>query len=196
MERTYAGLHDTSEVKTVVDRIEAGDPYRLQLKKAKRIQGFEDKCVERRNAELTRLRSSDVPPPTAQLAGNLHIRDLLRDAREPDDQGFAAQRCLNSLYSSLSFYLPLDDLPKKRYAQVAASYELALMIRDDYPVVWYNLACVRALLGQKKGAMEALEKAVENGFRNTELLASDTDLDPLRKRDDFKTLLGSLIGNQ
>jgi predicted esterase len=196
MERTYAGMHDTSEVQTVVDRIEASDPYRLQLKRAKRIQGFEDKCLERRNAELTRLRSSDVPPPTAQLAGNLHIRDLLRDAREPDDQGFAAQRCLNSLYSSLSFYLPLDDLPKQRYAQVAASYELALMIRDDHPVVWYNLACVRALLGQRKGAMEALEKAVENGFRNTELLASDTDLDPLRKRDDFKTLLGSLIGNQ
>jgi tetratricopeptide (TPR) repeat protein len=119
----------------------------------------------------------------------------MRTARDSDEEGLAAQRCLNSLYSALSFYLPLGDLPGGRYAQVAASYELSLMIRDDNPVVWYNLACLRAQLGQKNDAMEALEKAVEKGFRNTELLATDTDLDPLRKRDDFKTLLSSQMGN-
>jgi tetratricopeptide (TPR) repeat protein len=135
--------------------------------------------------------SSDVPRPTRQLAGNLHIRDLTRIARQPDEEGVAAQRCLNSLYSALSFYLPLDDLPEQRYSQVAASYELATMIRDDNVVVWYNLACVRALLGQKNDAVEALAKALELGFDNSELLKTDPDLDPLRSRDDFKVLLMS-----
>ena len=189
MERSYHGLHDISEAVVAADRIEAGDDYHLQQKRAKRIRGFEDKCLERRNTELTLLRDSDVPPPTAQLAGNLHIMNLKRTARESDEQGLAAQRCLNSLYSSLSFYLPLDDLPKQRFAQVAVSYELANMIRDDNPVVWYNLACVRAHLGQKTAAVEALAKSLELGFNNFELLRTDTDLDPLRNRDDFKALV-------
>ena len=191
MESTYQELHDTSEAKVAADRIEAGDDYRLQLKRAKRARGFEDKCLERRSTELTLLRNSDVPPPTRQLAGNLHIKDLTRIAGIPGDEGLAAQRCLNSLYSALSFYLPLGDLPQGRYAQVATSYELSLMIRDDNAVVWYNLACVRAHLGQKNAAVKALASSLEHGFNRYELLETDTDLDPLRKRDDFKNLLAS-----
>jgi predicted esterase len=192
MVRTYSGLHDSSEAKAVAKRIEAGDKYRLQLKQAKRARGFEDRCLERRNTELTLLRNSDVPPPRAQLAGNLHIENLLRLAGKPGEEGLAAQRCLNSLYSALSFYLPQDELPQQRYVQVATSYELSLMIRDDNAVVWYNLACVRALLGRKTDAVEALASALEHGFDRFDLLETDTDLDPLREREDFKALMASI----
>ena len=86
----------------------------------------------------------------------------------------------------------LAELPDRRYAQVATSYELSLMIRDDNPVVWYNLGCVRSLVGQKSDAVKALDKALELGFSNYELLATDTDLDPLRERDDFKALMAEI----
>ncbi len=189
MERTYKDLHDTSDATEVATGIEAGEEFKMQLKTLRRAMDYEAGCLERRYAALTLLRNSDVPPPTQQLAGNLHIRDLTRNAEKPGEEGLMAQRCLNSLYSALSFYLPLEDLSNKRYGQVAVSYELANMIRDDNAVVWYNLACVRALLGKKNDAMNALEKAVERGFNNAELMASDTDLDTLRERDDFKALL-------
>ena len=192
MERTYVSLHDSSEAKVAADRIEAGDEHRIQLKEARKGRGYEAKCQERRSVEITRLSNSDVPPPTAQLAGNLHIRDLERTSRKPGEEGLAAQRCLNRLYVALSFYLPLNDLPQGRHAQVATSYELSLMIRDDNAVVWYNLACVRAQLGQKSDAVEALASALEHGFNRYELLETDTDLDPLRKRDDFKALMASI----
>jgi len=192
MERTYSGLHDSSEAKVAADQIESSDEYRLQFKMAKRARGFEDKCRERHNTELTLLRNSEIPPPNRQLAASLHIRDLTRIAGKPGDEGLAAQRCVNSLYTLLSFYLPQGDLPEGRYAQVATSYELSLMIRDDNAVVWYNLACVRALLGQKSTAVEALAKSLEHGFNRYELLETDTDLDPLRKREDFKALLASV----
>ena len=192
MERTYSGLHDSSEAKVAADQIEAGEEYRFQVKTAKRARGFEAKCRERQNTELTLLRNSEVPPPNRQLAGSLHIRDLMRIAGKPSDEGLAAQRCLNNLYTVLSFYLPQGDLPQGRYAQVATSYELSLMIRDDNAVVWYNLACVRALLGQKSTAVEALAKSLEHGFNRYELLETDTDLDPLRKRDDFKALMATV----
>jgi predicted esterase len=192
MERTYSGLHDISVATEAAGRIEAGDEHRIQLKEAKKARGYEAKCQEIRRIEITRLSNSDVPPPTVQLAGNLHIRDLERTSRKPGEEGLAAQRCLNSLYSALSFYLPLNDLPQGRHAQVATSYELSLMIRDDNPVVWYNLACVRAHLGQKSDAVEALAKSLDLGFNRYELLETDTDLDPLRKRDDFKALMASI----
>jgi predicted esterase len=192
MERTFSGLHDTSVATKAAGRVEASDEHRIQLKEAKKARGYEAKCQERRSVELSLLRNSDVPPPVAQLAGNLHIRDLERTSRKPGEEGLAAERCLNRLYTALSFYLPLDDLPQGRYAQVATSYELSLMIRDDNAVVWYNLACVRAQLGQKSDAVEALANAFEHGFNRYELLETDTDLDPLRKRDDFKALLASI----
>jgi predicted esterase len=192
MERTYGGIHDTAEAKTEADRAEAGPEYRALLKEARRARDYEAMCLERRSTELSLLRNSEVPPPTAQLAGNLHIKDLRRISQVPGEKGRAAQRCLNSLYSALSFYLPLDDLPERRFAQVETSYELSLMIRDDNAVVWYNLACVRANLGKKSGAVKALAKSLELGFNNSELLATDTDLDPLRQREDFKTLMASI----
>jgi predicted esterase len=192
MEHTYKNLHDTSDATEVATGIEAGEEFKMQLKTLRRAMDYEAGCLERRYAALTLLRNSDVPPPTQQLAGNLHIRDLTRNAEKPGEEGLVARRCLNSLYSALSYYLPLEDLPKKRYGQVAVSYELANMIRDNNAVVWYNLACVRALLGKKNDAMNALEKAVENGFNNAELMTGDTDLDTLRNRDDFKALMATV----
>ncbi len=35
--------------------------------------------------------------------------------------------------------------------------------------------------------MNLLQKAVKNGYQDYSNLAKDPDLDPLRKRDDFKT---------
>jgi predicted esterase len=189
IERTYAGLREFSKATEAADRIESGDQFRGQRKQLRRAMAYETKCVERGNSELSMLRDSDVPPPTHQLAGRLHIRDLTRNAEKTGEEGLAAQRCLNSLYSALAFYVPMRDLPEERYAQVAVSYELANRIRDDNPVVWYNLACVRALLGRQDDAVTALEKALEHGFDDSEMLATDTDLDSLRNREDFKALM-------
>lgn len=194
MERTYAGLHDVSEAREAADRIESSDQFRIQQKQLRRAMAFEARCLERQASALSILGNSDIPPPTRQLAAALHIRDLSRSAAKPGTEGLASQRCLNGLYSALAFYFPRNDLPRKRYAQVAVSYELANRIREDNPVVWYNLACVRALLGRDGDAVKALERAVELGFSDSELLATDTDLDSLRNREDFRQLLASVSG--
>jgi predicted esterase len=192
MEMTYDGLHDVADARKAAGRIEAGDGFRRQRKRASKTRNYLNRCLARRDSELTRLRRSEIPPPAQQLAGNLHIRDLLKTADRPSEDGKAAQWCLNALYTAVSFYLPLAELPNERYPQVAVSYELANMIRDDNAVVWYNLACVRALTGQKKEAVEALRRALENGFQNWELIQNDPDLDSIRKRDDFAQLMGSI----
>jgi len=66
---------------------------------------------------------------------------------------------------------------------------------------WYNFACVYAIASGKladqkdehaKRAVELLQQAVIAGFKDAAHMKQDTDLDPLRDRDDFKKLVAEL----
>lgn len=66
---------------------------------------------------------------------------------------------------------------------------------------WYDFACVYAVASSKIAdkkteyadqAMELLAKAVQSGWKDAEFIKKDTDLDPLRDRDDFKQLIAEL----
>jgi tetratricopeptide (TPR) repeat protein len=66
---------------------------------------------------------------------------------------------------------------------------------------WYDFACVYAVAAGKVAdkkqqygdrAMELLHKAVKAGFENASYMKKDTDLGPLRDRDDFEKLLAGL----
>ncbi len=66
---------------------------------------------------------------------------------------------------------------------------------------WYDLACVYSIASKMNEihnqeysdrAMKLLTRAIESGWKDVELLKSDTELDPLRERDDFKTLTAEL----
>ncbi|MFO1031482.1 MAG: tetratricopeptide repeat protein [Planctomycetota bacterium] len=56
------------------------------------------------------------------------------------------------------------------------------------PTSSYNVACVHARRGRVDEAFQWLDKAVELGFGDTELLAKDTDLASLRKDPRFAAL--------
>ena len=189
IQQTYEGLADISPAGSRTKEIEATADFRDQTKLRKKSRSWEQRCDEGVNNSLSALRSSDIPAPVIQLAREFRIEDLQERAEQKDSMGFAAQRCLNGLYTGVSFYVPRDSAAEGRYAHAATSYELAVMIREDNPVIWYNLACMRARLGRGEAAMEALEMALDTGFNRTELLATDEDLDSLRDRDDFKKLL-------
>jgi hypothetical protein len=66
---------------------------------------------------------------------------------------------------------------------------------------WYEFACFYAVASGKvtakkqayaDRAMELLRKAVQAGWSDGAHIAKDSDLDPLRDRKDFKSLLGEL----
>jgi len=56
------------------------------------------------------------------------------------------------------------------------------------PLVFYNLACSYSLAGGFDRAANALEKALELGYRDFEWLAKDPDLKPLRGHPAFDDL--------
>ncbi len=88
----------------------------------------------------------------------------------------------------------LDDEPSpgKLFAEALCLYQMEKLDEslaafritatfDEYKALSnYNIACIRARLGDIEKAFMALEKAVEYGFVDGELFRSDDDLDPLR----------------
>ena len=63
-----------------------------------------------------------------------------------------------------------------------------------HPSTYYNLACAYALANRKESAFEALNKAIEVGFRDKNLLASDPDIALLREDSRFEDVLKKIPG--
>jgi len=189
MERTYNGLRDTGELQRAGEEIEQNPEHKRQRKELKRWNAFERQYLGEMNLQFAELRTAEIIPPVTQMALRFRIDELERRALQPGVEGVTARRALNSLTTGLGFYLPRDFLAAGQYDRLAVSLEIALQVRDDNPVWWYNLACARARINRDELAMDALERALESGFNRTELLDSDEDLDSLRDRDDFKQLL-------
>jgi len=74
---------------------------------------------------------------------------------------------------------------------LAADRELARRLPGD-ATVRYNLACSLALNGEIDAAFEELDRALERGYRDSEHLAQDADLEALRGDPRFEALLARL----
>lgn len=56
----------------------------------------------------------------------------------------------------------------------------------------YNLACSLALTKRHRAALQALQHAVNLGYRDSDWMQQDPDLDPLKQRPEFVALLEQL----
>ena len=57
------------------------------------------------------------------------------------------------------------------------------------PTNWYNLACSYALTQNKDDALQALDRAVQLGYRDTNWMMKDRDLAALREDPRFRDLI-------
>jgi hypothetical protein len=71
----------------------------------------------------------------------------------------------------------------------------ALLAGPATPRDAYNLACQRALAGQKDAAVAALGQAADLGFAFTATLLRDPDLDPIRDHPGFADVLARIRTN-
>lgn len=94
---------------------------------------------------------------------------------------------------SLESYARLGNLlfSIQKYAEATRCLEKAVSLQPNGGN-YYNLACGYALSGQKDQAFDALEKAIENGFRGKGQYEGDTDLDSLKADARWKVLLEKL----
>ena len=65
-------------------------------------------------------------------------------------------------------------------------------LRPSDPLVFYNLACSLCLTEKYDEAAEALEEAINLGYRDFKWLAEDPDLQDLRKRPVYRRIRAKL----
>jgi len=121
------------------------------------------------------------------------LADLRKDAAKPDDSDNrrVARRVLMG-----SFVEWVEQgrelLAQKDYAEAAHSFELALMAHPDDAGSWYALAMAKAAAGNKRGALDALEHAVTNGFHDRERIEGEALLERLRSEPRYRAVIEKL----
>jgi hypothetical protein len=70
-------------------------------------------------------------------------------------------------------------MEKKDYLTASHLLEAAVLLRPENANAWYSLAAASAAARNKRRAMEALDQAAANGFRDWERARADSNLAPL-----------------
>lgn len=65
-------------------------------------------------------------------------------------------------------------------------------LRPEDPLSHYNLACSLALKMRKRDAIQSLRRAVELGYRNSDWMLEDPDLEDLKGEPEFEALLAEM----
>jgi len=80
----------------------------------------------------------------------------------------------------------------KEYEPAIAAYDTALACGASEGQVRYNMARVRALLGDKKAALDCLERSATAGYPKPRQVKSEEDLASLRDEPGYKVLIEKL----
>jgi hypothetical protein len=83
-------------------------------------------------------------------------------------------------------------MDEKNYARAANYFGIALAARPETGEIWYEMAVASAGTGNKRGAMEALQRAVANGFNDRARVESEPLLQRVRKESRYRALLERL----
>ncbi len=83
----------------------------------------------------------------------------------------------------------LDAIVVKDYAAAEAALRELVKLQPSNFVVYYNLACVRALRGDANEAGELLVRAVETGFTDIRQMQRDAMLDAVRQDPNYLKIL-------
>jgi predicted esterase len=121
------------------------------------------------------------------------IRQLQRDSERTEDSPDrrVARRVL------LGFFVGIMEhasalLDAKQYGKATQEWELAVLARPKNAEAWYSLAESRAGTRDKRGALDALDRAIANGFDDRARIEHDPLFDGLRKEPKYTAAISAL----
>jgi len=92
-------------------------------------------------------------------------------------------------------YLNLSTayLNKEKFKLSLKTLKTLESINPKHPLLHYNFSCYYSLLGNIQMGIESLKKAIENGFKNHQILKTDPHMQNLRQSPEFKEFQTLLI---
>jgi tetratricopeptide (TPR) repeat protein len=142
-------------------------------------------------------RALELEPDNAEFIDMLGLtHDSLGDPKKGEEfvrRALAIDKNYAVGHYDLGTILSVD--PKRRQEAIKC-YErsIALDPEGDWP--YYALACIHNVGGNKAKALKYLKIAFEKGFRDKKHMDTDSDLDSLREKPEFKKLLGGFFSGK
>jgi predicted esterase len=184
----YQGLRDVTAAAEKAAQLADSKAGKEQLKERKAETARSERYV--RDAQQVIASSGADPGTVGAVLNGLQIASLRGRAQKSETlDGRSAQRLLNSVAVQVGFYLPQQALAQKDWSKAAFYLTLATEIAPDDPFNWLGLAAAHAKAGQRKRALEELQRAAEKGLRNPALIEEDDSFDGLRDEPAYKAAL-------
>jgi tetratricopeptide (TPR) repeat protein len=193
--RSFRDLTDVAAPERDAARLEGSREVKRALKEERRWLEYEDATRQRFADAYAWLRHGEEMPTTAELRIALGLRSLEKHAAAAGVEGVTARRLLSALYAEPSYYVGPPLLQAGRWQAAVSALTVATEVYDGWgsaAPTFYNLACALARSGNRRGALEALERAVAEGYRNAAHLRRDPDLESLRGLDGFAAIADAL----
>lgn len=191
----FSGLVDTNGADAPRARLGGLDAVRKERAVEDRREEAEAKLADRLWADLTAALHSDPPLPLRAIVNQVQVPRLRHDSGpdRPEPERLSAQRVLEQIFVQAALYLPRDFAAKHDFLRAELAIRLAAELKPDRAgVAWYNLACFRALAGDRKGAIATLREAVAKGFRDVAQIEADPDLVSLREERGYRAIVADL----
>ena len=99
----------------------------------------------------------------------------------------------NNRFEEAYINLSTAYLNKKNLELSLKTLNILKSINPKHPLLHYNFSCYYALLGNVPKGIESLKQAIENGFKNHQILETDPDIENLRQNPRFKELQSLLL---
>jgi tetratricopeptide (TPR) repeat protein len=184
LERLAAKVSDLAKLEEVKDALELEDEL------AEERIGY----MGRFSRFLLRFEAGDELWTVRDVVRELRIAELQKESEDVSHprEARAAQRLLEYLFVTTSFYLPRQYLEEKEPTHALSMLEVAERIRPGSFGSLVFFARAYAQKGDEKKAIESLRKACEIRPLTQEFLLGDPYFDPIREEPGFKELFQSL----
>lgn len=189
----FRALKDISEVEKSAARLGATKEVKSFIKQEREnIQ--QQQSLVREVVSLAKMLSDDNRRVSALQELRRRIGELKRRSEAVEDtaMGRLMRRTLNQVFAY--FFEAGTIEPGKNHRLAITNLELAAEIKPDGAGVFYYLAGAYALQGEKRKALDALQKAVERGFNDAAQIESNKDMDSLRGERQYKMILENIKG--
>jgi dienelactone hydrolase len=188
---SYRGLVETGEVERRLAELKASGEVKERLKE-ERAQLERQRGITTGIVQLTRLLTNPEERETALGDLRRRVAELRKKAEGTEDTGErrVARRALRQVFAQF-YEAGTIEYAKDRQA-AREQLELAAEVAPRDPSPFYQLAILYAQGGEKRKALGALRRAVENGLKDPALIEGNPDLARLREEAEYRKIIETL----